>query len=130
MAARPVPTARGAALLLFGVLFWVVSLRFAEAAAWALGFDAVVALLMVVDWFLTPGPDATATARGFDPLRSLAPPANVVLHIEARARTALRGEVRDEVPPGLLPEGHRQAFALPDAAILNLSYRLTPQKRG
>lgn len=128
---RPVPTLRAFALFsaaLVPAAFAVLSPLF----TWlAIAIDGAVLLLCAVDYLLGPrGADLRASRRVEDILSS-GISNRVQVELETTRPLRVQGEVRDEVQPGPLVEGHRQRFKISSRQThAMIEYRLTPLVRG
>lgn len=129
---RPVPTSRTVLLLLFGVLPFVLRARYPSMTAVGLLMDGLVLLAAAVDFLRAPTLDSLTATRSLEPVLSAGVSNAVVCALERTdASRPLRGELRDEIPPGLVPTGHRQSFTLlPGVHLTRLFYTLVPSRRG
>ncbi|MFE8600046.1 DUF58 domain-containing protein [Archangium violaceum] len=130
-AGRPVPT--GLAVALVAAALVPAALAVAGSAfLWlALAVDVAVLLLCAFDFLSAPRASDVEVRRGVEPVLSSGTANPVRLELSLRGPRPVRGQVRDEVPPGVDVRGHQQPFALsPDAPHATVSYALTPPARG
>lgn len=128
---RPVPTLTAVALMALGLLPAVLAIL-SPAFGWAaLAIDLLVLLLCAVDYAFAPNRAALRVQRQVEDVLSSGVSNTVELWLEPTSTRALRGELRDEVPPGIGVDGHRQRFRLAGAEVRStVRYRVTPPTRG
>ncbi len=128
---RPVPSGLAVALVALALVPAALAVAGPVFLGLALALDVAVLALCVADFLAAPRAAHVAVRREVEPVLSsgLANPVRLVLAL--RGPKALRGLVRDEVPPGVDARGHQQAFALsPQAPEATCAYTLTPSARG
>ncbi len=124
------PTRRAIALAALGLIPAVLTVL-SPAAGWlVVAFDGALAVLVLLDWLRAPAAEAVRLARELEPVISAGKRTPVRLELTlAPGQRPVRGELREEVPPGPLVEGHRQTFELAEVP-LTLTWWLTPMERG
>jgi uncharacterized protein (DUF58 family) len=128
---RPVPT--GLAVALVAAALVPAALAVAGSAfLWlAVALDAAVLLLCAWDFLAAPRASDLEVRRIIEPVLSSGIPNPVRLELSLLGVKPVRGQVRDEVPPGVDVRGHQQPFSLsPDAPHATAAYTLTPPARG
>ncbi|OJH40461.1 DUF58 domain-containing protein [Cystobacter ferrugineus] len=130
-AGRPVPTGLAVALVALALVPAALAVA-GDVFLWlALALDGAVLALCVGDFLAAPRASDVAVRREVEPVLSSGVAQTVRLVVESRGARALRGRVRDEVPPGVEVRGHEQPFSLtPETPSVTLPYSLTPLTRG
>lgn len=124
----PAPTALAGLLLAAGLL--PLLLLGARGIPAALAWDALLALLFVVDALLAPRPGSIRVARTFrDPLSAFAPNRIALRLVSTNPRT-LSLSIADAPPASFDSHAHRREVVLPPRGELLLEYDATPRERG
>ncbi len=118
------PTLRAVALAVFGLVPAVLAAVFRPFAWVALGLDAVLLGLVIIDFIRAPS--SLRVSRVIDDVISSGVRHPVTLVLESASR--VRGELRDWVSPGPVTEHMRQRFDF--TGELAAQWWLTPRARG
>ncbi|OJT20168.1 cell division protein FtsB [Archangium sp. Cb G35] len=130
-AGRPVPTGLAVALVAAALVPAALAVAGSVFLWLAIALDAAVLLLCAFDFLSAPRASDVEVRRAVEPVLSSGTANPVRLELSLRGPRPVRGQVRDEVPPGVDVRGHQQPFALsPDAPHATVSYALTPPARG
>ncbi|MCY1079683.1 DUF58 domain-containing protein [Archangium lansingense] len=130
-AGRPVPTGLAVALVAAALVPAALAVAGSVFLWLAIALDAAVLLLCAFDFFSAPRASDVEVRRAVEPVLSSGNANPVRLELSLRGQRPVRGQVRDEVPPGVDVRGHQQPFSLsPDAPHATISYALTPPSRG
>lgn len=122
-----------------GRLVWLFVLAGAAVAAspWVpaalvvgLAANVVVVALALVDLLITPSPGRVVVTRELAPVLSVGARNPVRLRVESRARLPLRVELSDSPPQPSRVEGLPARVRVPGHRARELSYTLTPGRRG
>lgn len=128
---RPVPTGLAVALVALALVPAALAVASEGLFGLALAVDLAVLGLCVGDFLAAPRAAHVAVRREVESVLSSGVANPVRLVLELRGLKPVRGQARDEVPPGVDVHGHQQAFALsPQAPEATLAYVLTPSTRG
>ncbi|WPB73522.1 DUF58 domain-containing protein [Archangium violaceum] len=130
-AGRPVPTGLAVALVAAALVPAALAVAGSVFLWLALAVDVAVLLLCAFDFLSAPRASDVEVRRAVEPVLSSGTANPVRLELSLPGPRPVRGQVRDEVPPGVDVRGHQQPFALsPDAPHATVSYALTPPARG
>ncbi|AKJ02652.1 uncharacterized protein (DUF58 family) [Archangium gephyra] len=128
---RPVPTGLAVALVAAALVPAALAVAGSVFLWLALALDAAVLLLCAFDFLSAPRASDVEVRRSVEPVLSSGTANPVRLELSSRGPRPVRGQVRDEVPPGMEVRGHQQPFSLsPDSPHATVSYALTPPARG
>ncbi|HYO67693.1 MAG TPA: DUF58 domain-containing protein [Archangium sp.] len=128
---RPVPTGLAVALLAAALVPAALAVAGSVFLWLALALDTAVLLLCAFDFLSAPRASDVEVRRAVEPVLSSGTANPVRLELSLRGPRPVRGQVRDEVPPGVDVRGHQQPVSLsPDAPHATVSYALTPPARG
>lgn len=130
MTGRPVPTQRAFVVAAVGLLPAGLAVLAPSVALGCIVLDAALLIAIAVDFFRAWKVDDLHVARDVEPVLSSHRPTRVKLLIEQRAGTSglVRGLVRDELPPGVIAEGH--IAPLDFEGSTTIEYRLEATARG
>lgn len=130
MIGRPVPTQRAFVVAAAGLVPAALAVLAPPVSLACVVLDAALLLAVAIDFVRAWRPEDVRVERDVDPVLSSHRPTTVRLQVSlAPGRAgAVRGLLRDELPPGPRADGHRAPLDFEDAA--RLEYRLEPQSRG
>ncbi len=130
MIGRPVPTQRAFVVAAVGLLPAGLAVLAPSVALACIVLDAALLIAIAVDFFRAWKVDDLHVARDVEPVLSSHRPTRVKLLIEQRpgASGLVRGLVRDELPAGVIAEGH--IAPLDFEGSTTIEYRLEAQARG
>ncbi|MEK7723970.1 MAG: DUF58 domain-containing protein [Acidobacteriota bacterium] len=97
-----------------------------------LGFDILLVLLALIDWFISRKLPAELTlTRSFSKRFAIGDATDVHLHLENRTPQSFTLILKDEFPPELKLTGKREEkFTIQAQTSAEMIYTLTPPKRG
>ena len=96
----------------------------------AVGYGGLVLLMLLADWLVSPAPADFELARESDSKLSLGAWNPVTVTLRNQSRYAVRLAVRDEPPTAFAADAHVLEGNVEPHAILTLSYRVRPPRRG
>ncbi|WNG46391.1 DUF58 domain-containing protein [Archangium minus] len=128
---RPVPTGLAVALVAAALVPAALAVAGSVFLWLAVALDVAVLLLCAWDFLAAPRASDVEVQRTVEPVLSSGIANPVRLELSLSGQRPVRGQVRDEVPPGVDVRGHQQPFSLsPEAPRATVSYTLTPPARG
>jgi uncharacterized protein (DUF58 family) len=117
-------------LLVLGVMPLLLSERFASTHLVGIIYDAVILLLLLLDWQLTPKTQLIEATRDVSDRLSIGRLNSVFIFIRNRGRSKLECRLKDEFPQLLKSSVQEFRFPLPAEETVRLEYALKPQRRG
>jgi uncharacterized protein (DUF58 family) len=130
MRTRLIPTPR----LVFTFALGALPLALVSQAPWvrwiAGGFDALLLLLVFVDFRQTPGAAAITVERRVGPRLAIGEREPVTLMVQSAIPRDLLVELRDEPPAGFPSEGRLFTLSVPARGRAQGTYWITPPGRG
>lgn len=95
-----------------------------------LAIDAILVLLLLVDWFMTQGKDKLVCSREVSERLSIGRSNKVSLTVFNSGAQDLRCRLRDDYPRTMEQSAQRFSFACPAGSQVDLHYMLRPNVRG
>jgi uncharacterized protein (DUF58 family) len=119
-------------LLLLGLIPLSLSWNFPALRSVVLAADICLILLALIDWLTSRKLPAEVTLRRYFSRRfAIGDPTDVHLHLENSTNRDFTLTLKDEYPPEMLLTGDREeTFTLEAQTAAEMSYTLTPPKRG
>lgn len=119
-------------LLALGLIPLSLSWNFPILRYITFGFDILLVLIAVFDWFISRTlPSELTLKRSFSKRFAIGDETDVHLHLENSTQNNFNLIVKDEFPPELKLEGEREEkFPLKAQSTAEMIYTLTPPKRG
>jgi uncharacterized protein (DUF58 family) len=123
-------TRRALFLLLLAVPLIGASALAPSLLAVAMGYGALVLLMLLADWLVSPGPADFELARESDSKLSLGAWNPVTVTLRNQSRYAIRLAARDEPPTAFAADARVLEGDVAPHSALTLSYRVRPPRRG
>ncbi|MDF1562665.1 MAG: DUF58 domain-containing protein [Deltaproteobacteria bacterium] len=125
-----IPSRRFVLLVALGIVPALFGMAWQGMAVVAAIWDVSLVVLLGVDLFLRPRPEALEIRRQVEDILSLARPTEVQLRLRWHGRRTLRLALVDAPPERMEVSGARQRFDLPAGGVVDTHYRLRPLQRG
>lgn len=127
---RTFPSPFAAALMLLPFLLSLLVVIAPDFLLVVLLADAIVALVLVTDFWLAPGPKDFKASREMQRAASLAVPHPVKVILDYRGRFLARAVIRDDVPQGAVIEPAEHVASIPPLKRWEGSHLLSVGRRG
>lgn len=92
--------------------------------------DLILALFVLIDWRLTQAPDRLMALREVASRLSIGKPNNVLLKIYNHGDNSLVCCLKDDYPEKIPADTDKFVFTLAARSVAELTYQLTPNRRG
>ncbi len=125
-----IPSRRFVLLVALGVLPALLGMAWQGMAVVAAVWDLLLIVLLGVDLYLRPRPEALEIERRVEDILSLASPTEVLLRLRWHGTRALQLGLRDAPPDQMEARGQQQRLALPGGGAIDATYHLRPLHRG
>lgn len=117
-------------LLVLNLVPLLFSWKYSGLAQWAVGFDVLLLLLILVDLITTDKPQVLFASRQINERLSIGRANSVSITVSNQSSVSLEVRLKDDAPPALLADAEQMSFTLPPESMSVSTYNLTPRARG